>query len=149
MLRFTAVKPNLNKMKHLFLSFVVALSLGVQAQDQPQARESMWPLIECGIQHTLYPLGNRVPRDRHYDIASKYKAKELLGILMNQADSYVKNADIFVGISNSYTFYFEDGYYVNYWENTEGTKTPEFFASGATGVRLNKPTRKVINGVLQ
>ena len=147
MLRFTAVKPNLNKMKHLFLSFVVALSLGVQAQDQPQARESMWPLIECGIQHTLYPLGNN--GSRFFDIASKYKAKELFGILMNQAESYVKNADLWVGVSNGYTFYFEDGYYVNYWENTEGTDTPEFFASGATGVRLNKPTRKVKNGVLQ
>ena len=147
MLRFTAVKPNLNKMKHLFLSFVVALSLGVQAQDQPQARESMWPLIECGIQHTLYPFGNN--GSRFFDIASKYKSKELFGILMNQAESYVKNADIFVGVSNGYTFYFEDDHYVNYWENTEGTKTPEFFASGATGVRLNKPTRKVKNGVLK
>ena len=88
MLRFTAVKPNLNKMKHLFLSFVVALSLGVQAQDQPQPRESMWPLIECGIQHTLYPLGNN--GSRFFDIASKYKSKELFGLLMNQAESYVK-----------------------------------------------------------
>ena len=134
-------------MKHLFLSFVVALSLGVQAQDQPQPRESMWPLIECGIQHTLYPLGNN--GSRHFDIRSEYKAKELFGFLMDQAESYVKNADLWVGVSNGYTFYFEDDHYVNYWENTEGTDTPEFFASGATGVRLNKPTRKVKNGVLQ
>ena len=136
-------------MKHLFLSLAVALSLGAQAQDQPQVRESMWPLIECGIQHTLYPLGNRVPRDRHFDIKSKYKAQELLGALMNQAESYIKNADVFPTVTNGYTFYFEDDHYVNYWENTEGTDTPEFFASGATGVRLNKPTRKVKNGVLQ
>ena len=134
-------------MKHLFLSLVVAFSLGAQAQDQPQARESMWPLIECGIQHTLYPLGNN--GNRHFDIASKYKAQELLGVLMNQAESYIKNADIFPTVTNGYTFYFEDDHYVNYWENKEGSKAPGYFASGSTGVRLNKPTRKVVNGLLQ
>ena len=134
-------------MKHLFLSLAVALSLGAQAQDQPQARESMWPLIECGIQHTLYPLGNN--GSRHFDIKSKYKAQELLGALMNQAESYIKNADIFPTVTNGYTFYFADDHYVNYWENKEGSKAPGYFASGATGVRLHKPTRKVKNGVLQ
>ena len=133
------------------LLFCFILINGVQAQQQseekPQARESMWVLIECDIQRTLYPLGNN--GSRFFDITSKYKSKELFGILMNQAESYVKNADIFVGVSNAYTFYFEDDHYVNYWENTEGTDTPEFFASGGTGVRLNKPTRKVVSGVLR
>ena len=135
------------------LLFCFILINGVQAQQQakekPQPRESMWPLIECGIQHTLYPLGNRVPRDRHFDIKSKYEAQELLGALMNQADSYMKNADVFPTVTNGYTFYFADDHYVNYWENKEGSKAPGYFASGSTGVRLHKPTRKVINGVLQ
>jgi hypothetical protein len=81
------------------LLFCFILINGVQAQQQaeekPQPRESMWPLIECGIQHTLYPLGNN--GSRFFDIASEYKAKELFGILMNQAESYVKNADLWVG----------------------------------------------------
>ena len=131
------------------LLFCFILINGVQAQDQPQVRESMWPLIECEIQHTLYPLGNRVPRDRHFDIKSKYKAQELLGALMNQAESYMKNAEVFPTATNLYTFYFADDHYVNLWENKEGSKAAGYFASGATGVRLNKPTRKVINGVLQ
>lgn len=134
-------------MKHLFLSLAVALSLGAQAQDQPQVRESMWPLIECGIQHTLYPLGNN--GSRHFDIKSKYKAQELLGALMNQAESYMQIADIFPTVTNGYTFYFEDDHYVNYWENKEGSQAPGYFASGSTGVRLHKPARKVVNGVLQ
>ena len=133
------------------LLFCFILINGVQAQQQleekPQARESMWVLIECDIQRTLYPLGNN--GSRHFDIASKYKAQELLGVLMNQAESYIKNADIFPTVTNGYTFYFEDDHYVNYWENKEGSKAPGYFASGATGVRLHKPTRKVKNGVLQ
>ncbi len=133
-------------MKHLFLSLAVALSLGAQAQDQPQVRESMWPLIECGIQHTLYPLGD--VGSRHFDIKSKYKAQELLGALMNQAESYTKNADVFPTVTNGYTFYFEDDHYVNYWENKKGSKAYGYFASGSTGVRMHKPSHKVVNGVL-
>ena len=107
----------------------------------------MWILIECDIQRTLYPLGNN--GNRHFDIKSEYKAKELFGMLMDQSIEHIKNADLWVGVRNGYTFYFEDDHYVNYWENTEGSKTPGYFASGSTDVRLNKPTRKVINGVLQ
>ena len=133
------------------LLFCFILINGVQAQQQseekPQARESMWVLIECDIQRTLYPLGNI--GSRHFDIKSKYKAQELFGALMNQAESYIKNADIFPTVTNGYTFYFADDHYVNYWENTEGTDTPEFFASGSTGVRTHKPTHKVVNGVLR
>mgnify|MGYP003624651861 FL=1 len=134
-------------MKHLFLSLAVALSLGAQAQDQPQVRESMWPLIECGIQHTLYPLGD--VGSRHFDIKSEYKAKELLGALMNQAESYMKSAEVFPTATNIYTFYFADDHYVNLWENKEGSKAPGYFASGSTGVRLHRPNYKVVNGVLQ
>ena len=67
------------------LLFCFILINGVQAQQQakekPQARESMWPLIECGIQHTLYPLGNN--GSRFFDIASEYKSKELFGDKFN------------------------------------------------------------------
>ena len=133
------------------LLFCFILINGVQAQQQseekPHARESMWVLIECDIQRTLYPLGNN--GNRHFDIKSEYKAKELFGMLMDQSIEHTKNADIFPTVTNGYTFYFADDHYVNYWENKEGSKAPGYFASGSTGVRLHKPTRKVINGVLQ
>ena len=133
------------------LLFCFILINGVHAQQQseekPQARESMWVLIECDMQRTLYPLGNI--GSRHFDIKSKYKAQELLGALMNQAESYIKNADVFPTVTNGYTFYFADDHYVNYWENKKGSKAYGYFASGSTGVRTHKPTRKVINGVLQ
>ena len=137
-------------MKYTFLLLFVAFSLPVLAQNQPNPMESMWPIYEARLEHNIYPkdgddqnMGIRKWKEsaanlltpRYFDIKSKNKAKQLLGSLMNQADSVYMNPNVSVTDTNSYTFYFVDGYYVKYWENDRSKNKVNYYAHGVIGFR--------------